>query len=215
VRGGNGWSSVIDDVTCCSICYSLSTKIIDVFVLALETLIKVRQIAYSLVLLFDCNLYIFIKHYIFSVIYSYLQNILCFTIQFVVIIHLCIPPLNQLTYILYISYNYNSIIYLIMHTYVFSCLYVTRWLKVTSLLIYNILLYNRHLLFLLLNNNTININCQSQFLKNQIIYFFSFLLSFSPFFLPILFLSSRFSLLHPTPYQRGNTQWTSVKRWTA
>jgi hypothetical protein len=117
---------VIDDVTCCSICYSLSTKIIDVFVLALETLIKVRQIAYSLVLLFDCNLYIFIKHHIFSVIYSYLQNILCFTIQFVVIIHLCIPPLNQLTYILYISYNYNSIIYLIMHTYVFSCLYVTR-----------------------------------------------------------------------------------------
>jgi hypothetical protein len=66
--------------------------------------------------------FIFLK--IFSIFYSYIQKILSFIVQFAVIIHLYIPPLNQLAYILYISYNCYFILHLIIHTYVSSCLYI-------------------------------------------------------------------------------------------
>jgi hypothetical protein len=45
-------------------------------------------------------------------------------------------------------------------------LFVPKLLNVKSSLFYIIPLYNEHLLFLLLDNNIVNINYQSQFLKS-------------------------------------------------
>jgi hypothetical protein len=115
------------------------------------------------------------------------------------VVHLYILSLKEYSPSFIIFYN------IFVHTH--PPLYTTY---IFNYSLFYIILYNYHILFLLFNNNTVNINCKSQFLKiDNSFFLFSFLLFFFPFLLFFFLLL----FLFPTPKRATAPFYFSLLTW--